>query len=733
MAVDVSKIPNNDKFDPVRKALLNLQSQLEQEGQIAYDGQITIQGGTNMTDTPTQTFTVNQSGNSTITLNADSQTDENFTTALKNKLDGIEAGAEVNTVDSVNTQTGAVVLDADDISDATTTNKFTTQAEIDKLAGIEAGAQVNTVDSVNGQTGTVLLDTDDIDEGAINLYYTDGRVIALVDKAFVDALNVDADTLDSLNSTDFTLDYVVSQNDTTVRAISIGSLEIGGVPVIDSDRKFIGRSTISETVPVFTFTGDTNTGVGRTENNKVGLIAEGVMALEASQTGVDVLGDLTVIGSLTADGIVLTNDIITSAAFTKVANRFKLELTQADGSTIEASMDDIVLANALNANYIPYVLSDGGDGDTINPVLDQSFLKLNGSTLELDWGDTIGVYIERNLKMRKDGGGFGKYYEATYAADSISLLHYNSSSDIDTAKLGATTTGRLRVNDAYSLPVGDGTAEQVLYTNGFGDLYWDDLPPEPVIPEPLTGTIGTVEFNNELPNVFGTEYTAYIKRVLNDGGIIESIDGLYAALSEPQLYAIHSNNFKLDSAGNASFSGRISNATGIFSGDIAPDSGVANIYAAEAHNVQTKYDFAAGRVSWVMQISQMVTLSSVVVADLDTSVTSTRGSRMVSVEVEVAFEINGTPKYYKAIHTKNYTEVVANGYEMNSAFGKYEEGDTGLGISVLSSGTKGQVFSVLNNSGTTADVLITVTVKGLFPSYEESRKYIANSLIGTIL
>ena len=56
------------------------------------------------------------------------------------KLDGIAAGAEVNTVDSVNTQTGAVVLHADHISDATTTNKFTTAAQINKLAGIEDGA-----------------------------------------------------------------------------------------------------------------------------------------------------------------------------------------------------------------------------------------------------------------------------------------------------------------------------------------------------------------------------------------------------------------------------------------------------------------------------------------------------------------------------------------------------------------------------------------------------------------
>lgn len=124
-----------------------------------------------------------------------------FTDADESKLDGIAAGAEVNTVDSVNAQTGVVVLDADDISDATTTNKFTTASDISKLAGIEAGAtadqtgaeiksayeseantnaftdaektklagiaagaEVNTVDSVNTQTGSVVLDADDIDD-----------------------------------------------------------------------------------------------------------------------------------------------------------------------------------------------------------------------------------------------------------------------------------------------------------------------------------------------------------------------------------------------------------------------------------------------------------------------------------------------------------------------------------------------------------------------------------------
>ena len=76
-----------------------------------------------------------------------------FTDADHTKLDGIASGAEVNTVDSVNTQTGAVVLDADDISDAATTNKFTTSADITKLAGIETGA---TADQTGSEIATAL-------------------------------------------------------------------------------------------------------------------------------------------------------------------------------------------------------------------------------------------------------------------------------------------------------------------------------------------------------------------------------------------------------------------------------------------------------------------------------------------------------------------------------------------------------------------------------------------------
>ena len=118
-------------------------------------------------------------------------------------------------VTSINTQTGAVVLDTDDINEGVTNRYYTdTRAR----AAISATGDINynsttgeisftqsaaPVTSVNSQTGAIVLDTDDIAEGSANLYYTDARVESVVTKTFVDNLNVDADTLDSLNSLDF--------------------------------------------------------------------------------------------------------------------------------------------------------------------------------------------------------------------------------------------------------------------------------------------------------------------------------------------------------------------------------------------------------------------------------------------------------------------------------------------------------------------------------------------------
>lgn len=56
-------------------------------------------------------------------------------------------------VTSVNSQTGVVVLDADDIDDASTVNKFITANDLSKLAGIASGAEVNVNADWNAVSG----------------------------------------------------------------------------------------------------------------------------------------------------------------------------------------------------------------------------------------------------------------------------------------------------------------------------------------------------------------------------------------------------------------------------------------------------------------------------------------------------------------------------------------------------------------------------------------------------
>ena len=88
-------------------------------------------------------------------------------------------------VTSVNSQTGAVVLTASDVGAQSTidsahklsadlvedgtTNKVFTATEQSKLSGIESGAQVNTVTSVNTKTGAVVLNASDVGASNPNL------------------------------------------------------------------------------------------------------------------------------------------------------------------------------------------------------------------------------------------------------------------------------------------------------------------------------------------------------------------------------------------------------------------------------------------------------------------------------------------------------------------------------------------------------------------------------------
>lgn len=105
---------------------------------------------------------------------------QGYTTTEASKLAGIETGAEVNTVDSVNTKTGAVVLDPDDLDDTSTTNKFVTATDITKLSNL---------------SGT---NTGDQDLSSYQLKPAEGAFVD-GDKTKLDGIETGADVTDATN------------------------------------------------------------------------------------------------------------------------------------------------------------------------------------------------------------------------------------------------------------------------------------------------------------------------------------------------------------------------------------------------------------------------------------------------------------------------------------------------------------------------------------------------------
>ena len=124
-----------------------------------------------------------------------------FTDSEKTKLTGVATGAEVNAVDSVAGKTGVVTLDADDIDDTSTTHKFATAAQLTKvddtsvftstektkLSGISTGAEVNAVESVNTQTGAIVLDADDLSDAS-----TTNKFVTQAQKNVIDSVETGA-------------------------------------------------------------------------------------------------------------------------------------------------------------------------------------------------------------------------------------------------------------------------------------------------------------------------------------------------------------------------------------------------------------------------------------------------------------------------------------------------------------------------------------------------------------
>ena len=95
-----------------------------------------------------------------------------------------------------------------------------------KIETTNAGAKITGDLNVTGSFDTVT--TDGLTEGSSNLYYTDSRVDARITKSAIDALNVDADTIDGIDSASLLRSDAADTHTGTIMPATDNSIDLGG-------------------------------------------------------------------------------------------------------------------------------------------------------------------------------------------------------------------------------------------------------------------------------------------------------------------------------------------------------------------------------------------------------------------------------------------------------------------------------------------------------------------------
>lgn len=85
-------------------------------------------------------------------------------------------------------------------------------------------------------------------------------------------------------------------------------------------------------------------------------------------------------------------------------------------------------------------------------------------------GSTIKYLAGTQTFQNKDANKTMAVFNANGSID----LHHNGNKKLETTSSGVQTTGTVNINGAYTLPTSDGTANQVLATNGSGSVTFQD-------------------------------------------------------------------------------------------------------------------------------------------------------------------------------------------------------------------------------------------------------------------
>jgi|5_EtaG_2_1085323.scaffolds.fasta_scaffold00897_6 hypothetical protein len=396
-----------------------------------FTGNGVVASGTGATKTITVTDT-----NTTYSIGDGGLTENNFTDALKSKLDGIETSA---TADQTDAQIRAAV-------EAATDSNVFTDADHSKLNAIEASADVtdtaNVVAALTAGTNVSIAANGTISSTDTNTTYSVGDG-GLTQNNFTNTLKSKLDAIEA----NATADQTASEIKTAYESNSDTNA------FTDADHTKLDGIAASA-----------NNYVHPNHSGEVTSTADGATVI--SDNVVDE-ANLKVSNSPT-NGYVLTAQSGNTGGLTWAAasgggsgiSNVVEDTTPQLGGDLDANSKSIKFGDRSSSGVNELVFGDGDDLKIFHGTNNHSQIIEGGS-------GNLQIYAT-NLELKASSGH--DYLKATYGG-AVELYH-NSSKKLETTSSGIKTTGTVSVNNAYTLPTSDGSANYVLTTNGSGVANW---------------------------------------------------------------------------------------------------------------------------------------------------------------------------------------------------------------------------------------------------------------------
>lgn len=277
--------------------------------------------------------------------------------------------------------------------------------------------------------------------------------------------NVTFSTVDPTTYSSFTTNRVIHANASGVLTAS------DFLKVDDSNNRFgIGTLTPLTTVEIVGDTaGEAQLSVRQHNNDPDGpdVVFYKSRGTESSKTAVQASDALTRINTKAYNGTAYVDSgyygwtASDSAGNSTFALATRVSGTQAERFSINSNGITTISGGLKMSDSVKITLGTGGDLEIFHDGTN-SIIKDTASS----GGSTIKYLAGTQTFQNKDENKTMAVLNASGSAD----LHYNGSKKFETTASGVQTTGTVNINGAYSFPTSDGSADQVLATDGSGSL-----------------------------------------------------------------------------------------------------------------------------------------------------------------------------------------------------------------------------------------------------------------------